>query len=129
MRDYRTRLKEQNIDVEGYLGLGAAEPTVARFSGRLRRLGRSWSSRGALAMAHAIAGQGQGRLRRAVLTMEQQSGLEKMAKRITQTAKIISGDCVFDRSIPILDTGRKASGGLSHALRGMIGGTMHPRFI
>ena len=66
MRDYRTRLKEQNIDVEGYLGLGAAEPTVARFSGRLRRLGRSWSSRGALAMAHAIAGQGQGRLRRAV---------------------------------------------------------------
>lgn len=129
VESYQSRLRKHGLELEGYRGMGSAEASVARFSGRLRRLGRSWSKRGIMAMAHAISGQGQGILRHAVTIMEQQLGLRELAKHVKQKTETLPESYGFNCSLPIMNSGRGASGGLSRLMHNISRGSLNPRFI
>jgi len=126
-RDYRVRLKERGVNVEGLRGLGAAEGAVERYSARLRKVGRSWSETGLQAMLHVMAAYFRGALRGAVRYVEEQLGFdslqaarEKVRQRVQET--VGRGiDAARHASMPILRAGRNASGGYSRALRGLAG--------
>lgn len=45
LRDYRERLREKGIDIEGFRPMGSAEGTMSVFAKRLKN-GRSWSDDG-----------------------------------------------------------------------------------
>lgn len=129
IRDYRVRLQERGVSVEGLRGLGAAEGAVERYSARLRKVGRSWSERGLKAMMHVLAAHFHGTLRGAVEMVERQLGLESLAAvrekvrhRVVETVgRGIEG--VRHGRMPILYAGRNASGGYSRMLRAAAGFT------
>ena len=126
-RDYRVRLQERGVNVEGLRGLGAAEGAVERYSVRLRKVGRSWSETGLMAMLHVMAAYFCGALQGAVQYVERQLGLEslqtareKVRQRVLETVgRGIDG--ARHARMPILHVGRNASGGYSKALRGLAG--------
>lgn len=126
-RDYRVRLQERGVNVEGLRGLGAAEGAVERYSARLRKVGRSWSETGLMAMLHVMAAYFRGALQGAVQYVERQLGLqplqtarEKVRQRVVET--VGRGiDAARHASMPILQAGRNASGGYSRTLRGLAG--------
>ncbi|WP_374713189.1 ISLre2 family transposase [Symbiobacterium terraclitae] len=127
IRDYRVRLQERGVNVEGLRGLGAAEGAVERYSARLRKVGRSWSETGLMAMLHVMAAYFRGALQGAVQYVERQLGLEslqtareKVRQRVAETVgRGIDG--ARHARMPILHVGRNASGGYSKALRGLAG--------
>ena len=126
-RDYRVRLQERGVNVEGLRGLGAAEGAVERYSARLRKVGRSWSETGLMAMLHVMAAYFRGVLQGAVQYVERQLGLEslqaareKVRHRVLETvSRGIDG--ALHARMPILQAGRNASGGYSRTLRGLAG--------
>lgn len=129
VRDYRAWLKEEGISTSELRGMGAAEASVALFSARVRRLGRSWSKAGLLAMVRALSAHFQGRLRQAVATMERQTGLEELVKKARHSVSLEPENNWLNRRIPVLYAGRGKSHGMSHLLHQISRGTPHPRPI
>jgi hypothetical protein len=128
IRDYRVRLAERGVSVEGLRGLGAAESSVERYSRRLRKVGRSWSPKGLSAMLHVMAAYFQGALRGAVQVVERMLSLPPLSEariRAKQRAATTVGsrlDYVRSGHLPALERGRTATGGLSKLLRAIING-------
>lgn len=127
VRDYRARLQERGLHVEGLRGLGAAEGAVERYSARLRKVGRSWSETGLMAMLQVMAAYFRGVLRGAVEYVERQLGLdslkaarEKVRQRVVETVGW-GTEGARQARMPILQVGRNASGGYSKVLRGLAG--------
>lgn len=126
--DYRVQLRARGVSTEGLRGMGVAESAVARYSARLRQGGgRSWSSRGLMAIARVLVAKFRGILRLAVRQTERLAGLEEALSQAPVRARQRVVDTVSERldwarhgHMPALDAGRNASGGLSRTFRKLI---------
>ncbi|BAD40584.1 ISLre2-like element ISSyth3 family transposase [Symbiobacterium thermophilum] len=127
IRDYRIRLQERGVNVEGLRGVGAAEGAVERYSARLRKVGRSWSESGLMAMLQVMAAYYRGALRGAVQYVERALGLESVnaaAEKVRHRVRETVGrgvDAARHARMPILNAGRNNSGGYSKTFRGFAG--------
>ena len=129
--DYRRRLEAMGYDTAGMRGLGAAEPMVNRYSRRLKKQGRSWSS-GLDAMIHVMQKRFSGELgkytKKLYEAMERLEAVikpEAAAARDRRAVEEVVGDVTAGMSgnMPILSAGRTRSGGLSWTFQRLLDAT------
>lgn len=117
VRDYRTRLKEQGVDVSGLRSMGAAESQVDRIENRTRKRGQSWGKRGLSAMLLTLGEHLVGSLEQYTNRLVTSAGvnIEDRQREVRRTAgKVINKTLgVKQAHPPIMDAGTNRSGGLS----------------
>lgn len=122
MLDYRMRLGALGYDTAGLRGMGAAEPTVNKYSRRLKKQGRSWGDVGLGAMMGVMGKRFEGVLGRFTKHLDRAFDEIKavtIGGRLTDGASRVVREVVSEITgrmsarMPILAAGRTASGGLS----------------
>ena len=117
VRDYRTRLREQGVDVMHLRGMGAAESQVDRMENRTGKRGQSWGKRGITGMLLALGEHLVGSIDRYTKRRGAAAdvSIEDRGQAIQRTAGKVISKTVGVKQVhpPIMDAGTTRSGGLS----------------
>jgi hypothetical protein len=127
--DYRVRLRAVGMDTSGLRGLGIAESQVNRVSNRTKKQGRSWATRGLKGIMSMQCARFSGNLNRVLKLMPNSAKVPSISKAEASKVATQVIHAVFESwprrqglHPPIMDSGRTASGGMSHLFHQLLNG-------